>query len=81
MVAGGQPSTAMSFEENVRKECAEEASLPPDVIATIVPARSVSYRYGTAKGLSTKVLMEYTIWRCHLACSRSVPMARWRSFG
>jgi hypothetical protein len=58
MVAGGQP-TAISFEENVRKECEEEASLPPEVIAAIKPAGSVSYRYATPKGLSTKMLMAY----------------------
>ena len=60
MVAGGQP-TAITFEENVRKECEEEASLPPEVIATIAPAGSVSYRYATPKGLSTKVLMTYDL--------------------
>ena len=54
MVAGGQP-TALTFDENVRKECEEEASLPPEVIAAIEPAGSVSYRYATPKGLSTKV--------------------------
>jgi len=60
MVAGGQPA-ALSFDENVRKECEEEASLPPEVIAAIEPAGSVSYRYATPKGLSTKVLMTYDL--------------------
>lgn len=60
MVAGGQP-TAISFDENVRKECEEEASLPPEVIASIQSAGSVSYRYATPKGLSTKVLMAYDL--------------------
>ena len=31
MVAGGQP-TGMSFQENIRKESEEEASLPPEVV-------------------------------------------------
>ena len=31
MVAGGQPA-GMSFQENIRKESEEEASLPPDVV-------------------------------------------------
>jgi len=60
MVAGGQPS-AISFEENVQKECEEEASLPPEVVAAIEPAGAVSYRYATPKGLSTKVLMCYDL--------------------
>ena len=60
MVAGGQPSF-MSFEENVRKECEEEASLPPDVIDRIRPTGAVSYRYATPKGLSCKTLTTYDI--------------------
>jgi 8-oxo-dGTP pyrophosphatase MutT (NUDIX family) len=60
MVAGGQP-TAISFEENVQKECEEEASLPPEVVASIRPAGSVSYRYATPKGLSTKILMAFDL--------------------
>jgi isopentenyldiphosphate isomerase len=60
MVAGGQPSV-ISFDENVRKECEEEASLPPEVIASIECAGSVAYRYTTPKGLSTKVLMAYDL--------------------
>ena len=49
----------------VKRVCAEEASLPPEVIATIVPAGSVSYRYATPKGLSTKVLMTYDLEMPH----------------
>jgi hypothetical protein len=60
MVAGGQP-TRLTFDENVQKECAEEASLPPEVIASIERAGSFSYRYATPKGLSTKVLMTYDL--------------------
>ena len=55
MVAGGQPSF-MRFEDNVRKECEEEASLPPHVIDNVTPTGAVSYRYATAKGLSSKTL-------------------------
>ena len=54
MVAGGQPSR-IDFADNVRKECEEEASLPPEVVAAVRPAGLVSYRYTTRKGLSTKV--------------------------
>jgi hypothetical protein len=35
--------------------------LPPEVIASIVPTGSVSYRYATPKGLSSKVLMTYDL--------------------
>ena len=54
MVAGGQPA-GLSFVDNVRKECEEEASLPPAVLERVRPAGLVSYRYTTKKGLSTKV--------------------------
>lgn len=60
MVAGGQPSK-ISFMENVRKECEEEASLPPDVVARVRPAGLVSYRYSTRIGLSTKVLATFDV--------------------
>ena len=60
MVAGGQP-TGISFMDNVRKECEEEASLPPDVVAAVRPVGLVSYRYTTRKGLSTKVLAAYDV--------------------
>jgi len=55
MVAGGQPS-GLSFRENVRKECIEEASLPPSSFRMLKAAGLVSYRYGTKRGLSTKSL-------------------------
>jgi 8-oxo-dGTP pyrophosphatase MutT (NUDIX family) len=60
MVAGGQP-TGLSFSENMRKECEEEASLPPAVITTAQQTGLVSYRYATRKGLSTKVLATYDL--------------------
>ena len=63
-VAGGQPA-GMSFDENVRKESEEEASLPPEVVAQIQPVGSVSYRYATKKGLSSKTLMTYDVEMPH----------------
>jgi len=60
MVAGGQPA-GLSFLGNVRKECEEEASLPPEVIASIQPVGAVSYRYATESGLSTKTLATYDV--------------------
>ena len=58
MVAGGV-SAGLSFTETMRKECEEEASLPPDVVSRVRPAGLVSYRYDTRKGLSTKLLAVY----------------------
>ena len=60
MVAGGQPS-GLTYEENVRKECEEEASLPPEIIAKLDAAGSVSYKYATPKGLSRCTLMTYDL--------------------
>ena len=60
MVAGGQPS-GLTFLDNVRKECEEEASLPPNVISKIQQTGLVSYRYATNKGLSTKVLATFDL--------------------
>ena len=64
MVAGGQPSR-MDFADNVRKECEEEASLPPHVIDNVTPTGAVSYRYATAKGLSSKTLATYDVEMPH----------------
>ena len=44
MAAGGQPS-GLSFAENARKECAEEASLPAELLERLQPAGVVSYRH------------------------------------
>ena len=60
MVAGGQPAS-ITFLENVQKECEEEASLPPEVIAKIRPAGLVRYRYAARKGLSTKILTTFDV--------------------
>ena len=42
MVAGGQPA-GLSLLENCRKECAEEAGIPPHLTHRIVPAGAISY--------------------------------------
>mmetsp|Transcript_137711 Transcript_137711/g.239351 ORF Transcript_137711/g.239351 Transcript_137711/m.239351 type:complete len:183 (-) Transcript_137711:155-703(-) len=63
-VAGGQPSS-MSLLENMRKECEEEASLPPEVVASASATGLVSYRYATRKGLSTKRLITFDVEMPH----------------
>ena len=35
--------------------------MPPEVVASVRPAGLVSYRYGTPKGLSTKVLATFDV--------------------
>jgi 8-oxo-dGTP pyrophosphatase MutT (NUDIX family) len=60
VVAGGQPA-GLSFLENVQKECEEEASLPPEVIATIEHTGVISYKYATRKGLSTKSIAVFDL--------------------
>ena len=47
--------------ENARKECAEEASLPPAVLAALRPAGCISYRYAARRGLSTKTLAVFDV--------------------
>ena len=58
--AGGQPS-GLSFDDNVRKECEEEASLPPEIINELQPTGAVNYRYTTRKGLSTATIVTYDL--------------------
>ena len=60
VVAGGQPS-GLSFDDNVRKECEEEASLPPEIINQLQPTGAVNYRYTTRKGLSTATIVTYDL--------------------
>ena len=60
VVAGGQPA-GLCFMENCEKECEEEASLPPDAIASVRSTGLLSYKYKTRKGLSTKVLATFDL--------------------
>mmetsp|Transcript_31185 Transcript_31185/g.62882 ORF Transcript_31185/g.62882 Transcript_31185/m.62882 type:complete len:217 (+) Transcript_31185:2-652(+) len=59
-VAGGQPQ-GLSLQENVAKECVEEANIPEDVARTAVPVGAVRYMYETRKGLSPKTLFCYDL--------------------
>ena len=69
----------------MRKECEEEASLPPEVVAAVRPAGLVSYRYTTRKGLSTKVRPEMAGVSLSLEWSRAnrwwAGLARHPQFG
>ena len=60
LVAGGQPA-GLSLEENLLKECAEEASLTPDIVRRTRPAGIVSYLLENEEGLRNDVLFNYDL--------------------
>ncbi|MGE0120198.1 MAG: DUF4743 domain-containing protein [Dongiaceae bacterium] len=60
LVAGGQPA-GLSLEENLLKECAEEASLPADLARQARPVGVTSYLTETEEGLRNDVLFNYDL--------------------
>jgi hypothetical protein len=60
LVAGGQPA-GLTLEENLLKESAEEASLPPELARRARPAGIVSYLSETEEGLRNDVLFTYDL--------------------
>src|SRR5262245_59021566 len=60
LVAGGQPA-GLSLEENLLKECAEEASLTPDLVRHARPVGIVSYLLENEEGLRNDVLFNYDL--------------------
>ena len=60
MVAGGQPA-GISLLDNLIKECAEEASIPPGLAALAVPVGEVSYCTERPEGLRRDVLFLYDL--------------------
>ncbi|MDP2697278.1 DUF4743 domain-containing protein [Thalassospira sp.] len=60
MVAGGQPS-GLGFLENMIKECAEEAAIPPELSRHLKPVGTVSYLYETSEGLKPDVMVNYDL--------------------
>jgi len=60
IVAGGQP-VGLGLAENVLKECAEEASIPPALAARAVPVGAVTYTCETEQGLRPDVLFCYDL--------------------
>jgi len=59
-VAGGQPA-GLSLQENVEKECIEEANISADLAKTARPVSVVKYMYETRKGMSPKTLYCYDL--------------------
>jgi len=60
IVAGGQPH-GISPQENVVKECGEEAGIPPALAAAAVPAGAVSYSCMYKGNLKRDVMFVYDI--------------------
>ena len=60
LVAGGQP-IGLGIRENLTKECAEEAAIPPELAARAVPAGAISYRQETPEGLKPDVQFVYDL--------------------
>jgi 8-oxo-dGTP pyrophosphatase MutT (NUDIX family) len=60
LVAGGQPA-GLSLDENLLKECAEEASLTPNIVRRARPVGIVSYLMENEEGLRNDVLFTYDL--------------------
>jgi hypothetical protein len=60
IVAGGQP-VGLGLAQNLVKECAEEASIPPEVAARAVPVGAVTYCCEIDDGLRPDVLFCYDL--------------------
>ncbi|MEC9264671.1 MAG: DUF4743 domain-containing protein [Pseudomonadota bacterium] len=59
-VAGGQPE-GMGLFDNLVKECAEEASIGPDLARRAVPVGAVCYRHEAADGLKPDEMFLYDL--------------------
>jgi isopentenyldiphosphate isomerase len=59
-VAGGQP-IGIGLHQNVVKECAEEAGVPPELAARAVPVGAISYCFETDDGLKPDVQFVYDL--------------------
>jgi 8-oxo-dGTP pyrophosphatase MutT (NUDIX family) len=60
MVAGGQPA-GLSLFDNMIKEAEEEASLPPEVSKTAMPAGHISYCVETPEGLGPATMFVFDL--------------------
>ncbi len=59
-VAGGQPAQ-LSLQENLEKECAEEANLPVALTRKSRPVGTISYRLETEYGLRDDLLFSFDL--------------------
>jgi 8-oxo-dGTP pyrophosphatase MutT (NUDIX family) len=60
VVAGGHPS-GISFAENVVKECAEEAGIPPDLARRAQPAGVMTYAMEVESGIRRDGMLVYDL--------------------
>lgn len=60
LVAGGLPK-GLSLEENLRKECWEEAGIGPELAARARPVGALSYNVDTTKGYKYDILYCYDL--------------------
>ncbi len=60
MVAGGQPA-GLGVMENLVKECAEEAAIPPDLAAHARPVGTIAYRHALPAGLKPDEMFCYDL--------------------
>lgn len=60
IVAGGLPHT-LSLEENLLKECAEEAGMPPSLALQAAPCGEISYQAQTAEGAKPDTMYCYDL--------------------
>jgi Domain of unknown function (DUF4743) len=60
LVAGGQPA-GISLADNLIKECAEEAAIPPVLASRAMPIGAVSYTTTRPEGLRRDVLFNYDL--------------------
>tara|TARA_B100000029_G_scaffold3441_1_gene4136 strand:- start:696 stop:1550 length:855 start_codon:yes stop_codon:yes gene_type:complete len=59
-VAGGQPA-GISLQENLIKECAEEANIGPAYVAHARPVGTISYRHELQYGLRDDLIFAYEL--------------------
>ncbi|MFO1350119.1 MAG: DUF4743 domain-containing protein [Gammaproteobacteria bacterium] len=60
LVAGGQP-VGIGLQDNLIKECAEEAAIPAELAARALPVGAVSYCLEVEHGLRPDVLFNYDL--------------------
>lgn len=60
LVAGGVPH-GVPLQENLAKECWEEAAIPPELAAQAIAVGYISYRFETPKGFKPDVMYCYDL--------------------
>jgi 8-oxo-dGTP pyrophosphatase MutT (NUDIX family) len=61
-LVGGRISAGMSVDETLRKEAAEEAGIPPSLLAGLNCISAVRVEYSVPEGLHREVLFVHDLW-------------------